>query len=69
MVVLVLVWVRPPGVTRLDLLVYDLLLPQRDQVGDPAAVSALKELNKDLLKGGETVRINMKLRLPGKPVN
>ena len=41
----------------------------RDQVGDPAAVSALKELNKDLLKGGETVRINMKLRLPGKPVN
>ena len=41
----------------------------RDQVGDPAAVSALKELNKDALKGGETVRINMKLRLPAKPVN
>ena len=40
----------------------------RDQVGDPAAVSALKELNKEALKGGETVRINMKLRLPAKPV-
>jgi nucleoid-associated protein YgaU len=39
----------------------------RDQVGDPSAVSALKELNKELLKGGETVRVNMKLRLPGKP--
>jgi hypothetical protein len=25
-------------------------------------------LNKDTLKGGETVRVNMKLRLPGKPV-
>lgn len=40
----------------------------RDQVGDPAAVPALKELNKDVLKGGETVRVNMKLRLPGKPM-
>ena len=40
----------------------------RDQVGDPSAVPALKELNKDILKGGETVRVNMKLRLPGKPV-
>ena len=40
----------------------------RDQVGDPAAVAALKELNKEALKGGETVRINMKLRLPAKPV-
>ena len=40
----------------------------RDQVGDPAAVSALKELNKEAFKGGETVRINMKLRLPAKPV-
>jgi nucleoid-associated protein YgaU len=40
----------------------------RDQVGDPGAVAALKELNKDVLKGGETVRVNMKLKLPGKPV-
>jgi nucleoid-associated protein YgaU len=40
----------------------------RDQVGDPGAVAALKELNKEVLKGGETVRINMKLKLPGKPV-
>jgi nucleoid-associated protein YgaU len=39
----------------------------RDQVGDASAVPALKELNKDVLKGGETVRVNMKLRLPGKP--
>jgi nucleoid-associated protein YgaU len=40
----------------------------RDQLGDPGAVAVLKELNKDVLKGGDTVRINMKLRLPGKPV-
>jgi nucleoid-associated protein YgaU len=40
----------------------------KDQLGDPAAVAVLKELNKDVLKGGETVRVNMKLRLPSKPV-
>lgn len=39
----------------------------RDQCGDPKAVNVLKELNKDVLKDGETVRVNMKLRLPGKP--
>jgi nucleoid-associated protein YgaU len=40
----------------------------KEQLGDPAAVAVLKELNKDVLKGGETVRVNMKLRLPSKPV-
>ena len=40
----------------------------RDQVGDPKAVATLKELNRDVLNGSETVRINMKIRLPGKPV-
>ncbi len=41
----------------------------KEQVGDSNAVAALKELNKDALKGGETVRVGMKLRLPAKPVN
>ena len=41
----------------------------RDQCGDPKAVAVLKELNKDVLNGSETVRINMKLKLPGKPVS
>jgi nucleoid-associated protein YgaU len=40
----------------------------KEQLGDPAAVAVLKELNKDVLKGGETVRVNMKLRLPSKPI-
>ena len=40
----------------------------RDQVGDPAAVASIKEMNKEVLKGSETVKINMKLRLPGRPV-
>src|SRR5258706_5911073 len=40
----------------------------RDQLGDAGAVAALKELNKDVLHGSETVLVNMKLRLPAKPV-
>jgi nucleoid-associated protein YgaU len=38
------------------------------QLGTPGAVEAIKDLNKDLLKGGETIRPNMKLRLPAKPL-
>lgn len=40
----------------------------RDQCGDPAAVPAIQELNKDSLKGGTSVRAGMKLKLPNKPV-
>jgi LysM repeat protein len=40
----------------------------RDQCGDTAALAALKELNKDALKGGDGIRVGMKLRLPTKPV-
>jgi nucleoid-associated protein YgaU len=40
----------------------------RDECGDSAAVSMLKELNKDALKGADVVKAGMKLRLPGKPV-
>lgn len=40
----------------------------RDQCGDTAALPALKELNKDALKGGDGIRVGMKLRLPTKPV-
>jgi nucleoid-associated protein YgaU len=39
-----------------------------DQLGNPGSVAAIKELNKDALKGGETVFIGMKLKLPGKPL-
>src|SRR5688572_19141440 len=39
-----------------------------DQLGKPAAVAAIKELNKDTLRGGDTVFVGMKLRLPGRPV-
>lgn len=39
-----------------------------DQLGDPNAVAALKELNKEILKGSETLHPNMRLRLPAKPV-
>lgn len=37
------------------------------ELGDGNAWTAIKELNKDVLKGGETVRENMRLRLPAKP--
>jgi nucleoid-associated protein YgaU len=39
-----------------------------DQCGGPSAIDAIKELNKDTLKGGDTVVVNTKLRLPSKPV-
>jgi nucleoid-associated protein YgaU len=37
-----------------------------EQCGGAAAIPAIKELNKDTLKGGETVIVNQKLKLPGK---
>jgi LysM repeat protein len=40
----------------------------RDEVGDSGAVAAIKELNKGLLKGGDTIVAGMKLRLPAKPL-
>ncbi|MGD0461542.1 MAG: LysM peptidoglycan-binding domain-containing protein [Tepidisphaeraceae bacterium] len=39
-----------------------------DELGDPSAVDAIKELNASLLKGKDTVIPGMKLRLPSKPV-
>lgn len=39
-----------------------------NQLGDGSAYTAIKELNKDTLKGGDTVRVDMKLRLPARPV-
>lgn len=38
------------------------------QLGDGSAYTAIKELNKDVLKESETVRVDMKLRLPARPV-
>jgi nucleoid-associated protein YgaU len=38
-----------------------------DELGDPSAVAAIKELNASLLKGKDTVIPGMKLRLPSKP--
>jgi nucleoid-associated protein YgaU len=40
----------------------------RDELGDTNTIAALKELNKDILRGSDRVRPNMKLRLPAKPV-
>ena len=39
-----------------------------EQLGNPGAVAAIKELNKDALRGGDTVMVGMKLKLPGKPL-
>jgi nucleoid-associated protein YgaU len=39
-----------------------------EQLGTPSAVNAIKELNKETLRGGDTITANMKLRLPGKPM-
>ena len=39
-----------------------------EQLGNPGAVAAIKELNKDTLRGGDTVMVGMKLKLPGKPL-
>ncbi len=38
------------------------------QLGSGNAWVQIKELNKEVLKNGETVRVNMRLRLPAKPV-
>lgn len=38
------------------------------QLGNSAAVNAIIDLNQDVLKGKDTIRPNMKLRLPAKPV-
>lgn len=40
----------------------------QDQLGDGNAVAAIKELNKDVLKGRDDLRPNMRLRLPAKPL-
>ncbi|HRK29512.1 MAG TPA: LysM peptidoglycan-binding domain-containing protein [Tepidisphaeraceae bacterium] len=40
----------------------------REQCGTDDAVAAIKELNRDLLKGGDVIRPGMKLRLPAKSV-
>ena len=39
-----------------------------EQLGSPAAVPALMDLNQDTLKGTDVIRPNMKLRLPAKPM-
>jgi nucleoid-associated protein YgaU len=40
----------------------------REQVGSVSAVSAIRELNKDVLKGSDAIKPDMKLRLPAKAV-
>jgi len=39
-----------------------------EQLGSPAGVPALLDLNKETLKGTDKIRPNMKLRLPAKPL-
>jgi nucleoid-associated protein YgaU len=39
-----------------------------EQLGTTAAVQAIKDLNKESLKGGDTIFVEMKLRLPAKPL-
>jgi nucleoid-associated protein YgaU len=39
-----------------------------EQLGSPAGVPALMDLNRDTLKGTDRIRPNMKLRLPAKPM-
>ena len=41
----------------------------REQLGqDASAIASIMELNRDMLKGSDKIFVNMKLRLPGKPV-
>ncbi len=40
----------------------------QEQLGNGSAYTAIKELNKDTLKGTDAVRVGMKLRLPAKPL-
>jgi nucleoid-associated protein YgaU len=39
-----------------------------DQLGSGNAWQTIRDMNKDVLKGGDTVQVNMRLRLPPKPV-
>jgi len=39
-----------------------------EQLGNPAAITAIKELNKETLKGSDVVHPNMRLRLPARPL-
>ncbi|MGH7179831.1 MAG: LysM peptidoglycan-binding domain-containing protein [Tepidisphaeraceae bacterium] len=39
-----------------------------EQCGKASAVAAIKELNQDVLRGGDTLVPNMRLRLPAKPM-
>ena len=39
-----------------------------EQMGSASALAAIRDLNKDLLKGGDLIHPNMKLRLPSKPI-
>jgi nucleoid-associated protein YgaU len=36
--------------------------------GTPATIAQIKELNRDVLKGGDALKLNMKLKLPAKVV-
>ena len=38
------------------------------QCGNGAAVTAIRDLNKDILKDSDTIQVGMKLRLPSKPL-
>jgi nucleoid-associated protein YgaU len=39
-----------------------------EQLGSGNAWQQIRDMNKDVLKGGDTVQVNMRLRLPPKPV-
>jgi nucleoid-associated protein YgaU len=39
-----------------------------EQLGNPGAVDAIKELNKDEIGDGSRIQVGVKLRLPGKPL-
>jgi nucleoid-associated protein YgaU len=39
-----------------------------DQLGSGNAWQTIRDMNKDVLKGGDTVQVNMRLRLPPKPM-
>lgn len=39
-----------------------------NQLGSPSTIPAIKAINKDVLRGSDQVRVNMKLRLPAKPL-
>jgi nucleoid-associated protein YgaU len=40
----------------------------REQCGSPSFVAQIKEMNKDVLKGSDDLKIGMKLKLPPKQV-